>query len=198
MNQATSNNLSFKDKNRERNRRYRERNATVISERHKKWVEENREKRLEHQRRYRQKNRELLNQKNKEYDQINPDMRKNRTKRYYLENKDKVYAANALWRKNNPEAYRLIASAARARRRAHKYNTRIGRIDWKAIHERSGMICGICHGPIVGDFDYDHIIPLAKGGPHVTENIQLAHPSCNRAKRDTINYRPQREIVRSN
>ncbi len=198
MNQAVSNNLSFKEKNRERNRRYRERNAADISERHKKWVEENHDKRLEHQRRYRQKNREMLRQKNIKYSVENVDKRRDYQKKYYLENKEKVHAANTLWRRNNPEAYRLIASAARARRRAHKYNTRIGHIDWKAIYERSGMICGICHEPIIGDFDYDHIIPLAKGGPHVTENIQLAHPSCNRAKRDTINYRPQREIVRSN
>ena len=52
-------------------------------------------------------------------------------------------------------------------------------VDYAAIRARHGMVCGICTLPITGKFHYDHITPLAKGGTHTTENIQLAHPSCN-------------------
>ena len=32
----------------------------------------------------------------------------------------------------------------------------------------------------------DHILPLAKGGTHTWDNVQLAHWSCNSDKSDTI------------
>jgi 5-methylcytosine-specific restriction endonuclease McrA len=32
----------------------------------------------------------------------------------------------------------------------------------------------------------DHVLPLAKGGPHSTKNLQLLCPPCNRSKSDKL------------
>lgn len=50
---------------------------------------------------------------------------------------------------------------------------------------QNGCICGICHFPIdnLKDVSIDHIIPRARGGMDVLENYQLAHYSCNFAKK---------------
>lgn len=67
------------------------------------------------------------------------------------------------------------------------------------IRKRDKEICCLCGKP-VDDHDYkvvngcvivgknypsiDHIIPLANGGTHSIENVQLAHFGCNRVKKD--------------
>lgn len=70
-------------------------------------------------------------------------------------------------------------------------------ITTERLYERDGGICAICGKPcdwsdsrwedgvfIIGN-NYptkDHIIPLAKGGEHSWENVQLAHHHCNSVK----------------
>lgn len=48
------------------------------------------------------------------------------------------------------------------------------------VTEHGAVVCGDSYPSI------DHIIPIAKGGQHVWENVQLAHRGCNRKKSDTI------------
>ena len=61
--------------------------------------------------------------------------------------------------------------------------------------ERDGNICQICGGPcdssdtswgFIGPLypSVDHIKPMAKGGGHTWDNVQLAHCICNSMKRD--------------
>lgn len=118
-------------------------------------------------------------------------------KKYYVANHKKIllkrreYAAKnsidivtrvAKWQKDNPEKFSRYLTNSKHKRRAQKNGTSIGKVDFAAIHTRNGMTCGICHQSINGKFHYDHIIPLSKGGAHITENIQLSHPKCNRVK----------------
>lgn len=57
-------------------------------------------------------------------------------------------------------------------------------IDYAAIIERDGMTCHICKKPVARvDLDFDHIVPVAAGGPHSAANIAVSHASCNRGKR---------------
>ena len=55
-------------------------------------------------------------------------------------------------------------------------------VDPTVIWKISNGICGICGLPIVGKFEVDHIIPLARGGEHSYRNTQATHPRCNRVK----------------
>jgi 5-methylcytosine-specific restriction endonuclease McrA len=56
-------------------------------------------------------------------------------------------------------------------------------VDRRAIYDRDGGMCQLCHEPV--DYDamhLDHIIPLSKGGTHEPGNVQTAHGFCNRKK----------------
>ncbi len=54
----------------------------------------------------------------------------------------------------------------------------------RAVLARDGMVCGICGEDIApGDAVHiDHVVPLARGGAHRTENMQPAHAPCNWSK----------------
>ena len=70
------------------------------------------------------------------------------------------------------------------------------------LYEMADRMCALCHRVtdhprvwkqwvtykrwIPNAPTVDHIIPLAKGGTHTWDNVQLAHWSCNGEKRDTI------------
>ena len=87
------------------------------------------------------------------------------------------------WRLKHPLRMREIYRFHGQRRRALRRATTIGPIDYQAIRERDGMICGICHEPVSeGTLSFDHIIALANGGPHTQDNLQVAHRICNSRK----------------
>lgn len=64
------------------------------------------------------------------------------------------------------------------------------RIDARTLGDRDGWTCGICGEPVDPAIPYqnrmgrtiDHIVPIAHGGEHTWENVQLAHRSCNSQK----------------
>jgi 5-methylcytosine-specific restriction endonuclease McrA len=56
-------------------------------------------------------------------------------------------------------------------------------VNFKKILKDSNGVCGICRKPFdLFGIDFDHIIPLSRGGAHATDNIQATHSRCNRAK----------------
>ena len=83
--------------------------------------------------------------------------------------------------------------------RARKYGVEyIPGITLKKVVARYGLRCAICggmcdwndhtwsscSGPLYPSVD--HIIPMAKGGPHIWENVQVAHLMCNSEKGDKV------------
>ena len=90
------------------------------------------------------------------------------------------------WAEANPERWRDLRTNAEHRRRARKRSAAVGIVDLKIVRQRNGLWCGICKQPIEGKFQYDHIIPLSRGGSHSTKNLQLAHGSCNSRKKDKL------------
>lgn len=81
------------------------------------------------------------------------------------------------------------------RKRAKKYdNGPIEYIGPEVLYKRDSWVCGICGKPVNKDLKYpdpesaslDHIIPLAAGGTHTWDNVQLAHLRCNVEKRDRL------------
>ena len=83
--------------------------------------------------------------------------------------------------------------------RARKYGVEyIPGITLKKVVARDGLRCAICGG--MCDWNdhtwseysgpthpsIDHIIPMAKGGPHIWENVQVAHVMCNSEKGDKV------------
>jgi len=54
----------------------------------------------------------------------------------------------------------------------------------RAVFERDGGRCTECGGNF--DLQYDHILPVARGGATTLENLQLLCAECNRSKSDSI------------
>jgi Restriction endonuclease len=113
---------------------------------------------------------------------------------YYPLHRDKYAAYSKSYRETNRIRLATIAAVYRAehkrehaehegRRRARKKNTAFEKVDFvKILHDSNGL-CGICQQPFdLFGIDFDHIIPLARGGTHSNGNIQATHSRCNRAK----------------
>lgn len=115
-------------------------------------------------------------------ERINKDA-KVRAKIWREENPDRAKSALMAWRRANPERIRTL----HAERRARKKNAIIETFSALDIYERDGWVCQICHKKVNRRLKYpnplspslDHIVPLAQGGAHSSQNAQLAHWICN-------------------
>lgn len=75
------------------------------------------------------------------------------------------------------------AHEGRARRLGLQWDS----VDLRRVYEHWKGVCGICGHPVGFDeFTVDHIVPVSRQGPHVFDNLQPAHSSCNSSKGDRI------------
>ncbi len=85
----------------------------------------------------------------------------------------------AQWYVKHPEYF----AAQAAKRKARKLGSPSETISYKQILRDSKGLCGICKKPLdLFGIDFDHIVPLSKGGAHTRGNIQASHAHCNRSK----------------
>ena len=130
----------------------------------------------------RKRNAEQIAKKRKE----NPEKYREATRRWAKENPEKIRVRQAAYRKAHPELKR----ACESKRRAKKRNVSIG--DEKEISKiyaraasKSPIRCYLCHKTVPhGKRHVDHVIPLAKGGPHASSNLAIACAACNMSKHD--------------
>lgn len=79
-------------------------------------------------------------------------------------------------------------------KRARHHDVPYELVNRQEVYERDKWMCGICNEPVdkalkfpdVMSASLDHIIPMAKGGPHSYENTQCAHFICNSIKSDRV------------
>lgn len=157
-------------------------------------------KNLERKARYRAKNKDVLAKKElvryyTKHDEIrakqnarakiDPDKSRAQNRQYNQKWRDKHRAKlriyHAKYQREHPEQ----AIDHKGRRRAREYGSKSERISWKAVWAKFNGTCGICQTqliPGIHTFHYDHIVPLAAGGEHITENLQVAHAKCNHTK----------------
>lgn len=118
-------------------------------------------------------------------------------------NPDQIYCSReCVWpnlvggfKKQMPDSEAKRRERERSKRRRRK--VRGNSIDREEIFERDGWICQLCGEPVdpalqfpdPGSSSLDHICPLALGGKHVRENVQLAHYGCNSRKSATNQWR---------
>lgn len=143
---------------------------------------ENKESQAEYCKKYRIEKADKIKIMKKEYYLKNIDTilnEENRLKRYeYL----KTYCTT--------DGYKMSCRKHHQKRRAITSKSKISDVDFKLIIERDNGMCQLCKEKI--DFtlkkphpmsiNFDHIIPLSKGGEHKTDNIQLSHQICNQRK----------------
>jgi hypothetical protein len=115
-----------------------------------------------------------------------PDLHLANARSWRQSNSDKVAAASKKWREDHPERHAQRSARYKARKRANTVEP----VDYASIIERDGSMCHIC-GEAVDmalpkyhpkSKSFDHVIPLAKGGPHSMDNVKLSHFGCNSRK----------------
>ena len=143
-------------------------------------------------------NRDRIRRQQKQYNQENLAAKKARDAEYRAANREKIRAYQIAyseanrekarreakkWMRNNPER---VAEIQR-RRRARKRGSVIGPVDVEALWTGS---CGICNEPMDRTLPWphprspsiDHIVPLARGGAHVQDNLRWTCLVCNLRK----------------
>lgn len=125
------------------------------------------------QKRFRDRNKEQIAAEWQAYYKLNRDELRAKRNAYYRAHPEKKRASR------NPELQRQD----RDRRRARLLNAFVEDVDFDVILQRDLGICGICQQQITDPYiELDHIHPLAAGGTHEPNNVQLAHRACNRRK----------------
>ena len=57
-------------------------------------------------------------------------------------------------------------------------------VDLRAIYERDGGKCAVCHKPVeMWEATLDHIVPSRFGGSDSQNNLRIAHGPCNTSRR---------------
>lgn len=80
--------------------------------------------------------------------------------------------------------YQSGASETRESRQDGRY---IPRHIMLKVVRRDGHICQICRTNVPDDkIEFDHIIPVAKGGPTSVDNLRVLCRTCNRTKSDSL------------
>lgn len=119
-----------------------------------------------------------------------------KARNWYSSNKEHRKQTLRIWVEANRDAVNTI----QARRRAKKavvLNT-LTLEEWSEILEFFGHRCAYC---LRGDMPLtmDHLIPIARGGPHSSENVVPACKQCNCSKKDRLIFAMlNREPVSSN
>lgn len=154
-------------------------------ERKKKWHMENRERKRQMDKRYRKRAavKKRARIYNKEYRAIKREELLAKKRKYRLENKDKCAEAVRQWVKANRGRANFLHSQYRARQRAAVTVNDVAR---KAIitslyqaAKRITKWTGI-------KMHVDHIVPLAQGGSHTPDNLQILPASLNCAKKHRL------------
>lgn len=136
----------------------------------------------------------------------NPELVKAQRRRHYVAHAEQVRTAVAAWKVSHREAFRETNRKYREthrsqrleydqQRSARKRGQTPQLIDRAAIYSRDGGQCQLCGLPVLPkNRSLDHVVPLALGGAHTPENVQLAHLLCNqrKGKRSTLSLRPDR------
>lgn len=174
-------------KNRDRinaqRRAKRAENRDAILARERAWKADNHDKVLGYKKRDREKRPEDYARWKRDWESRNVEKVRARKKADYEMNKDAINARLEKHRRENPERFRLQRVLSSQRRRARLASVPQEEIDRDTLYERDGGVCGIC-GKEVGrdEISIDHIVPLSKGGPHLMDNLQIAHLNCNKAR----------------
>lgn len=86
------------------------------------------------------------------------------------------------------QKHRKQAIQNAARRRARRANAPVvEKINVSEIVARDSSTCYLCGRILeINEVTLDHVVPLARGGSHINENLRVACRSCNGRKKDKL------------
>lgn len=94
-------------------------------------------------------------------------------------NLERARAVHRAWKKANPE----VGANDSALRRARLRGLPAEYIDRRLVWVRDEGVCHLCGTPAdVANWHLDHVVPIARGGAHLYDNVRVSHPHCNQRK----------------
>lgn len=158
-------------------------NKDAHSTRCKNWRESNVERKREIDKNYYDANKERILSSRSEYYKANKDSLKEYGKDYYRANSERYKARSLAWRRNNRES--VCATNARRRlktKASMSSQERKDSVSWRfLIKDRP---CACCQ-EFSDHMEFDHILPVHKGGDDRWFNIVNSCRACNRSKHTT-------------
>jgi 5-methylcytosine-specific restriction endonuclease McrA len=152
--------------------------------------------RAAHMRQYRKDNPEIIKASNKRrWARADKKLRRQQGYEYYQKNKEHLAKKQRELRKDNPRFLELHNATSR-RRRARIRNQGFEFFTETDVLNAYGSDCHLCSKPIdlnaprhamfgtnwENGLHIDHIIPIAKGGADILNNVRPAHAFCNLSK----------------
>jgi 5-methylcytosine-specific restriction endonuclease McrA len=129
----------------------------------------------------------------------NPDKRRIISRCYYARNPEKAAAAIRRWKDANPERNKANKNRNQQQRRARQLGAaRTEEWTTEGILERDGWTCRVpkclCpdgrrirpDAPVRWRGTADHVVPLARGGSDIPDNLRAAHQACNSGKNSAL------------
>lgn len=142
---------------------------------------EARERHRKRQLGYAANNREQERLRAAEWRKNNPEKARELDRAMYLKNKSAALEYNRNYRLANPDRCGMWARNRQGRKRAGGGSLSKGYVDF--LYEQQGGKCLTCPADFrETGYQIDHVIPLAKGGRHCDDNVQLLCPTCNKRK----------------
>lgn len=90
----------------------------------------------------------------------------------------------ATFARRHPGRLQELSKQNGGKRRALQLGATVGPpINYERIKQRDQMVCHICRTTVAAkDLQFDHVIPLARGGEHSERNLAVSHARCNQRK----------------
>lgn len=149
------------------------------------WNRKNPGKHAEYEARRRAREGDAINARRRELREEKSEQYRRQKREWWAKNRARIGEHRRMRYQENPAPVLDRNARGRARRSGAKV---VLRVDEDEVIRRDCGRCGICGEPVMGPFHLDHIVPLAAGGTHEPDNVQLAHPTCNARKQDRLNF----------
>ena len=153
------------------------------------WREANRDKIKERSAVYRAENQDKIiawREANPEYRAIykrnNHEREKEKRAAWYQANKEKQNGRCKAWEVSNPSKRKAISQRRRAR--INQSTEHFTAQDLEIQYRSQRGKCWHCLCELNGNYEPDHLTPLAKGGTNAPDNIVCSCMPCNRSKYD--------------
>lgn len=105
----------------------------------------------------------------------------------YRENPSRSREATLRWELRNPEKVQVAKRDRRARYKAQKKHAFVAKVYTQRIYARDEGTCYLCDREVpYTTTQFDHLIPISRGGCHAPENVAVSCQGCNTAKSNKL------------
>lgn len=159
---------------------WRAKNPDAVKTNNAEWYAKNADRSRAYSREYRRLNLEQVKKTISNWGERNKDKKAEANKSWRQKNKARHVKNVIDWMKNNPEKVKSYRSNRKAKTRGSCGKVSVTLAE-NLLARQKGK-CACCGNSIKNSYHMDHVMPLALGGLHVDNNIQLLCPPCNLSK----------------